>query len=69
MNHTTLPSHAFLIHLKDFMDDGTKIVLTVTIDPVDGGALFDFTGTGPQVYANLNAPTSVTYSAIIYCLR
>jgi 5-oxoprolinase (ATP-hydrolysing) len=53
----------------DQMDDGTKISLTVRIDEKKGTAEFDFAGTGPEVYANTNAPRSVTYSAIIYCLR
>ncbi|KAI8322027.1 5-oxoprolinase, partial [Martensiomyces pterosporus] len=53
---------------SDFMDDGSQIVLSVEIEE-DGSALFDFTGTTPEVYANTNAPPSVTYSAIIYCLR
>ncbi|KAL2919038.1 hypothetical protein HK105_201308 [Polyrhizophydium stewartii] len=53
----------------DYMDDGTPIKLTVTINRDDGSALFDFTGTGAQVYGNTNAPRAVTYSAIIYCLR
>jgi hypothetical protein len=34
-----------------------------------GSATFDFTGTGPEVYGNLNAPPAVAYSAIIYSLR
>lgn len=34
-----------------------------------GTAHFDFTGTGPQVLGNCNAPKAVTYSAIIYCMR
>ena len=53
----------------DYMDDGTRIQLQITIDRKDGSAVFDFTGTGPQVYGNINAPPAVTYSAIIYCLR
>ncbi|KAI1389762.1 Hydantoinase B/oxoprolinase-domain-containing protein [Hypoxylon trugodes] len=53
----------------DFMDDGTPIRLRITIDPDKGQADFDFEGTGPEVYANINAPEAVTYSAIIYCLR
>lgn len=53
----------------DYMDDGSPIQLKVTIDPEKGEAVFDFTGTGPEVYANINAPEAVTYSAIIYCLR
>ncbi|KAG2440875.1 hypothetical protein HXX76_003729 [Chlamydomonas incerta] len=54
---------------SDIMDDGTPIALTVTIDRRDGSAVFDFEGTGPEVYANHNAPPAVTYSAIIYSLR
>lgn len=33
----------------DYMDDGTPIQLEVTINQ-DGSAIFDFTGTGPEVY-------------------
>ncbi|KAI8816179.1 Hydantoinase B/oxoprolinase-domain-containing protein [Fimicolochytrium jonesii] len=54
---------------SDCMDDGTPITLTITIDGPTGSAVFDFTGTGPQVYANTNAPRAITYSAVIYCLR
>lgn len=53
----------------DYMDDGTPIRLRVTIDPDKGEAEFDFTGTGPEVYGNINAPEAITHSAIIYCLR
>lgn len=53
----------------DYMDDGTPIRLRVTIDPEKGEAVFDFEGTGPEVYGNINAPEAVSYSAIIYCLR
>ena len=53
----------------DYMDDGSPIQLKVTIDGEKGEAEFDFSGTGPQVYGNTNAPEAVTYSAIIYCLR
>ncbi|KAI2787786.1 hypothetical protein POX_f08163 [Penicillium oxalicum] len=53
----------------DYMDDGTPIQLKITIDADKGEAVFDFTGTGPEVYGNTNAPEAVTYSAIIYCLR
>lgn len=54
---------------EEFMDDGSPIRLKVSIDPEKGEAVFDFTGTGPEVYGNINAPEAVTYSAIIYCLR
>jgi 5-oxoprolinase (ATP-hydrolysing) len=53
----------------DYMDDGSPIKLKITIDAEKGEAVFDFTGTGPEVYGNINAPRAVTYSAIIYCLR
>lgn len=53
----------------DYMDDGTPISLTITINPEDGSAKFDFEGTGPEGYHNLNAPPAVAKSAILYCLR
>jgi 5-oxoprolinase (ATP-hydrolysing) len=53
----------------DYMDDGSPIRLKIEIDPEKGEGTFDFTGTGPQVYGNINAPEAVTYSAIIYVLR
>lgn len=54
---------------EDCIDDGTLIKLRIDIDQGTGDAVFDFTGTGPQVYGNLNAPVSITHSAILYCLR
>ena len=33
----------------DHMDDGTAIKLTIDIDEESGSAIFDFTGTGPEV--------------------
>ncbi|KAE8382334.1 Hydantoinase B/oxoprolinase-domain-containing protein [Aspergillus bertholletiae] len=53
----------------DYMDDGTPIKLKVTINESDGSAVFDFSGTGPEVYGGWNAPIAITHSAIIYCLR
>jgi len=57
------------LEAEDFMDDGTPIKLVIDIDPEKREAVFDFTGTGPEVYGNTNAPKAITYSAIIYCLR
>ena len=57
------------LEAEDFMDDGSRIHLSLTIDRTKGSAIFDFTGTSPEVYSNTNAPPAVTYSAIIYCLR
>ncbi len=54
---------------EDFMDDGSPIRLKITIDPDQGEAVFDFDGTGPEVYGNINAPEAISYSAIIYTLR
>jgi 5-oxoprolinase (ATP-hydrolysing) len=54
---------------EDFLDDGTRIALAITISRADGSATFDFTGTGEEISGNLNAPPAVTASAIIYCLR
>jgi len=53
----------------DYMDNGAKIQLAITINRADGSAIFDFTGTDPEIYGNINAPRAVTKSAIIYCLR
>lgn len=44
---------------EDWMDDGSRIALKVRIDPQDGSAYFDFSGTSPMVYGNWNAPPSV----------
>lgn len=36
---------------------------------VQGSAVFDFSGSGHEVYGNCNAPRAITLSALIYCLR
>ncbi|KAH8800283.1 putative 5-oxoprolinase [Xylogone sp. PMI_703] len=53
----------------DYMDDGTPLALKIIIDPEDGSAHFDFSGTGPEALNNLNSPPAVMYSSIMYCLR
>jgi 5-oxoprolinase (ATP-hydrolysing) len=53
----------------DYLDDGSPIVLSLTIDRKDGSAVFDFAGTGPEIWGNCNAPSAVTRSAILYSLR
>ncbi|BGP43056.1 hypothetical protein JCM10449v2_007071 [Rhodotorula kratochvilovae] len=58
-----------VLHAVDYMDDGSPIELTITIDPETGSAVFDFEGTGPESWSSLNAPISVCSSAVIYCLR
>ena len=51
----------------DALDDGTAIA--VTIDVTGDRMAIDFTGTGPEVDGNLNAPHAVTIAAVIYVLR
>ena len=53
----------------DYLDDGSPISLALTIDRSKGSAHFDFTGTGPELWGNLNSPLAVTKSAILYSLR
>lgn len=60
---------ATTFHSQDMMDDGTTINLKVSLDVENERYLFDFEGTSPQVYGNLNAPEAITCSAILYCLR
>lgn len=57
------------LYAEEKMDDGTKICLKVNIDKEKGSAVFDFSGTGFEVYGNCNAPRAITLSAIIYTLR
>uniref|UniRef100_A0A7N5ZZY7 5-oxoprolinase, ATP-hydrolysing n=1 Tax=Anabas testudineus TaxID=64144 RepID=A0A7N5ZZY7_ANATE len=57
------------VESEDFMDDGTPIRLRVQINEKEGSAVFDFTGTGTEVWGNCNAPRAITLSALIYCLR
>jgi len=53
----------------DHFDDGTVVKLKIDVDARDGSGTFDFTGTGPEVLANFNAPPAITRSAILYCLK
>uniref|UniRef100_A0A6Q2ZDL2 5-oxoprolinase, ATP-hydrolysing n=1 Tax=Esox lucius TaxID=8010 RepID=A0A6Q2ZDL2_ESOLU len=57
------------VEAEDFMDDGTPIRLRVQVNEKEGSAVFDFTGTGTEVWGNCNAPRAITFSALIYCLR
>lgn len=54
---------------EDYMDEGYKIQLHIKLNPNDGSAIFDFTGTNPEIDSNLNSPKAVSYSAILYALR
>ncbi|ORY35049.1 Hydantoinase B/oxoprolinase-domain-containing protein [Naematelia encephala] len=61
--------HGVPLEAEDYLDDGSTIRLKITIDAKEGSAIFDFTGTSKQVYGNLNAPTAILFSAILYTLR
>ncbi|KAM0426116.1 hypothetical protein ACHAPT_008747 [Fusarium lateritium] len=53
----------------DFLDDGTVMKVRITIDKETGSAIYDFAGSGPQMWGNYNCPISITHSAIIYSIR
>lgn len=52
---------------RDALDDGTPLVVTITV--TGEKMVIDFTGTGPESAGNLNAPRAVTMAAVIYVLR
>ncbi|CAG9813200.1 unnamed protein product [Phaedon cochleariae] len=58
-----------VLYAEEFMDDGSPIRLKVLLDEKEGSAYCDFSGTGPEVWGNCNAPKAITLSALIYCLR
>lgn len=47
----------------------TRLLTSPLLSGGQGSAVFDFSGTGPEVFGNLNAPRAITLSALIYCLR
>jgi len=51
------------------MDDGSRIVVAVTIDHAARSARIDFTGTSAQLTSNYNAPTAVCRAAVLYVFR
>ncbi|KAF4949717.1 hypothetical protein FSARC_13415 [Fusarium sarcochroum] len=53
----------------DYLDDGTVMKVQITIDKETGGVIYDFAGSGPQMWGNYNCPISITHSAIIYSIR
>lgn len=51
------------------LDGGVRIAVSVRIDREAGRAVIDFAGTSPQQAGNLNAPASITRSAVLYVFR
>ncbi|XP_055549431.1 5-oxoprolinase [Wyeomyia smithii] len=66
---TKLRTGSTVLTATEQMDDGSPICLQVSIDDKEGSAVCDFSGSGPEVYGNCNAPRAITLSALIYCLR
>jgi len=51
------------------LDDGSQIQVHVRVDAAQGRAVIDFTGSSAQCQGNLNAPISITHSAVLYVFR
>ena len=51
------------------LDGGLGIRVAIRIDHTAGRARIDFTGTSLQQPGNLNAPASITHSAVLYVFR
>jgi 5-oxoprolinase (ATP-hydrolysing) len=51
------------------MDNGAVVEVAIRIDRAARSAVFDFTGTSPQLPDNFNAPRSITRAAALYVLR
>ncbi|KAL4903050.1 hypothetical protein BDW74DRAFT_186640 [Aspergillus multicolor] len=62
-------THGQKLSGTDYLDNGTKITVTISIDKATGSAVYDFAGTGPQTWSNYNCPISVTHSAVLYTTR
>ena len=50
-------------------DMGDRVCVSISVDREARTACFDFSGTSPQSIGNFNAPTAVTYAAVLYVLR
>ncbi|HVY27605.1 MAG TPA: hydantoinase B/oxoprolinase family protein [Polyangiaceae bacterium] len=53
--------------LRDALDDGTPLAVTLAVTPER--LRVDFGGTGPEHPGNLNAPRAVTLACVLYFLR
>ena len=51
------------------LDNGAEVKVAIRIDREARSAVFDFTGTSPQLPDNFNAPRSITRAAALYVLR
>ncbi len=55
------------VSAEERLDDGTKINVAIQIE--DGGAVVDFSGSGPTLNNNFNATPAIVRSAVLYCFR
>ncbi len=51
------------------MDDGSVILVKVTVNRATRSATIDFTGTSAELKTNLNAPSAVARAAVLYVFR
>ncbi|EGU78903.1 hypothetical protein FOXB_10561 [Fusarium oxysporum f. sp. conglutinans Fo5176] len=61
--------HPGPLSATDYLDDGTVMKVRISIDKDTGSAIYNFAGSGPQMWGNYNCPISITHSAIIYSIR
>jgi 5-oxoprolinase (ATP-hydrolysing) len=51
------------------LDDGSAVVVAITVDKKARSARIDFAGTSVQQPTNFNAPSSITRAAVLYVVR
>ncbi|MFM7888546.1 MAG: hydantoinase B/oxoprolinase family protein, partial [Pseudanabaena sp.] len=51
------------------IDNGSQIVVSVSLDPIERTAKIDFTGTSTQLENNFNAPLAVCKAVVLYVFR
>lgn len=52
-----------------YLDNGSAIKVTISIDKSTRSACIDFTGTSPQLESNFNAPSAICKAAVLYVFR
>ncbi|GGC07327.1 hydantoinase B/oxoprolinase family protein [Dyadobacter sediminis] len=67
LKQALVPLSGQTFHATEFLDDGHKIQVSISIS--EEKQLFDFTGTSSVHPNNLNANISILYSAVLYVLR
>ena len=69
LKELTLGSYSFVDHLDDDGVGGPPVKIEVKIDVREGGIYVDFAGTSPQVRSAINAPISITRSAVAFVVK